>query len=1146
MESRPAARSSRTARWLFAALILLNIGGGVYFLAPQTVGNQIRRHLQARLQAHYPHLNVRIAAGRVDKNGVLILDGVAFDARPESESGEARPILRIARLTVLSDMQLDRMLDASLPIRPLKMVADGLVADLWQDAEGKWSPELLWPPLVVEDYCPKVHLRDARIRLHAAGVSRPLELDHINVKLERTGDSPLTGAVGPEGLEPNSQPAVVAARPRPFQGRFAITAEGTFVDQMRLVGEVKHGNVSLQGEAAGLRIDPLLVRQLPFVTPQRQEQLAGLSLLSDVQWSIAGPLPAASTPPAEMPATAAAGTAEQAAEPADLPLTFTANWAVRDGRFDHASLPQPLEKLSGRIAMHAGGTEVQWAQAQFGDAALRLSATIDGWHEAADIRGRLSAGGLLVNERLARKLPPAAGKAWDTIRPTGPIDLDLQLARLGGVWVTQGTAELQGVDVQLSRFPYPVSQLIGKLQFNDSTAWSEGLSGRIGGQRLSIAFEESLPGHSGSSWLQLAADGPVPIDAPLLAALTPYGESTSALEEFIRSLSPSGSIHLVAARFDHDDRGQPRKSLDLRVSGGSLRYKAFPYPLYEVRGQITVHDDWVRLIGFQASNSDNARIRCEGSFLGMPDDAPHPTDGQWQLALRFRGRDLPLDESLRAALAEGSRQIWDSLSPTGVLDQIEVTVHHAESWQEPRLTIAAHQHPRPTIDNRTVSLRPADIPYRLDLIEGAVRFDGDKVIIDALDCRHDSTRIAADGNCDRTASGQWRLDLNIHSGSRLHPDAELIASLPAEVRGTFQRLQLRGPLSARGTVSVMLPDERHLDPTVDWAVTLQLEGNRIGDVGPVHDIRGEITMQGKRDSAAVVADGVVQIDSMHIESQQLTAIQGPFAIRDDRLLLGESLVLASASAGRPRGLRGDAGRLGGDGGAGASQPIQGQLFGGQLALSGDVLLSDGAFDVVVSISDVDVATALLEIGQADSSVSGKAQGQLRLEGVVGAGHLLKGAGTAKLSEASLYQLPLLISVFNMLRVKPSESVAFTDGEARFSIDGDNLNFSELNLWGDLIALHGTGSINRSHELDLSFNTRVSPHNIWSHVARPFGDNQYTLWTLSVKGPVANPQIDRRAMESVGGTLERLLPGIADPAALPRPPRVGWLRDRIPR
>lgn len=1133
MESRSVARSSRSARWLLAALILLNIGGGIYFLAPQTVGNQIRRHLQARLQAHYPHLKVQIAAGRVAKDGVLILEGIQFDARPQGGTEPLRPILQIDRLTVVSDMQWDRVFDATMPIRPRKIMIDGLVADLWQDSDGRWSPEQLWPPLVVEDHCPRVQLRDARIRLHSPNQTRPLELDHINVVLERS-DHPAVAATADQGVVKAETPAPAVSRP--FNGRFMITAEGTFVDKVRLAGEVAAGQLSLRGDAAGLRIDPQVVRQLPFVTAERQEHLAGLSLLSDVQWSVAGPLSSLATWTSPAPAAATD------AVPPENQLNFTVNWAVRDGRFDHASLPQPLEKLSARIAMHAGGVDVQWAQAQFGDAALRLSATIEGWHETAAIRGRLSANGLLVNERLARKLPPSVGEAWDKLRPTGPIDLDLQMARLGGVWVTQGMAELQGVDVQLSRFPYPVSQLIGKLHFNDSTAWSEGLSGRIGGQRLSVAFEESLPGHHGATWLQLAADGPVPIDSPLLAALTPYGEPTSPLEEFVRSLSPSGSIHLVAARFDRDERGNPRKSLDLRVSGGALRYKEFPYPLYEVRGQITVHDNWVRLIGFQASNSDNARIRCEGSFLGMPDDAPHPTDGKWQLALRFQGRDLPLDESLRAALSENSRQIWDSLSPTGVLDQIEVTVHHADNWKEPRLTIAAHQHPRPTIDNRTVSLRAAEVPYRLDLIEGAVRFDGNKVIIDGLDCRHDSTRIAADGSCDRTANGQWRLDLNIHSGSRLHPDAELIASLPAEVRGTFQRLQLRGPLSARGTVSVMLPDERHLDPIVDWAVTLQLEGNRIGDVGPVHDIRGEISMQGKRDSAAVVADGVVQIDSMHIESQQITAIQGPFAIRDDRLLLGESLVLASTT-----GIRTPVLRSGGPvEGAVNSRPIQGNLFGGQLTLSGDVVLSDGAFDVVLSAHEVDVATALLEIGQPDSSVSGKAQGQLRLEGVVGAAHLLKGSGTAKLSEASLYQLPLLISVFNMLRVKPSESVAFTDGEARFSIDGDNVTFNELNLWGDLIALHGTGTLNRSHEMNLSFNTRVSPHNIWSHVARPFGDNQYTLWTLSVKGPVSNPQIERRAMETVGGTIERLLPGIAAPGANPAPPRVGWLRERISR
>jgi hypothetical protein len=394
------------------------------------------------------------------------------------------------------------------------------------------------------------------------------------------------------------------------------------------------------------------------------------------------------------------------------------------------------------------------------------------------------------------------------------------------------------------------------------------------------------------------------------------------------------------------------------------------------------------------------------------------------------------------------------------------------------------------------------------------------------------------------------MDLNIHSGSRLHPDPELIGSLPSEVRGTFQKLQLRGPLSARGNVGVLLPDTRHPDPTVDWNVNFQLEGNRIGDVGPVRDLRGEITMRGLRDSNAVVADGMIRIDSMHIENQQITSITGPYGIRDDRLYLGEAMMQLTDKHATAR-TRGGNLRPGESLTRGLDPlkpiPIQGKVFNGLASLSGDVLLSDGAFDVVVSIVDADVAKMLVDIGQADSNVKGVAQGQVRLEGVVGAPHLLKGAGSASLSQANLYQLPLLISVFNMLRVKPSESVAFTDGTARFSIYGDNVSFSELKLWGDLIQLDGTGTMNRSHEVDLSFNTRVSPQNIWSVVTDSFGESNYTLMTLYVRGPLENAQVERRAMDAVGGTLERLMPGISE-LSEPAPvrSRISRIRERFAR
>ena len=43
--------------------------------------------------------------------------------------------------------------------------------------------------------------------------------------------------------------------------------------------------------------------------------------------------------------------------------------------------------------------------------------------------------------------------------------------------------------------------------------------------------------------------------------------------------------------------------------------------------------------------------------------------------------------------------------------------------------------------------------------------------------------------------------------------------------------------------------------------------------------------------------------------------------------------------------------------------------------------------------------------------------------------------------------------------------------------------------------------------------------------RPFGDNQYTLWTISVKGPLSDPVIERRTLNTVNDTIERLFPGM---------------------
>ncbi len=1120
MAAESAPSSPRRSRWTLVALIIALTFAFVLVWLPQTAGEQARRSLLAKLREHYPGLQIDIGWGRLVSGVGVVFEDVRID-RPADANGPARPILRMDRLVVEThwhtDQAASRLSDGELPLVAKRVVAHGVEIDLFyeshesggsgQEGRGVWSMERLWPPPRMGPACPRIEISRGRVRVHPDTAANP----------------PPRFSTGNAMVSPMSRPSshpvqwhdlnlVVNIPPidDPDQAthEFSLDGAGELVDHLRIRGTHRAGTLVLVGAATGVRTDPTMMSRMPSPLTRYVAPLAGLTARGDLSGKcVIGP---------------------------SVRPRWEAKWVAHDGILSHPSLAQSIQGLRGVVRLSDRGARIETVQATIGESICRLSGVMEGWEADADLQGRVVATDLMLGDQFTNLLPPAARQALDELKPAGRIHLDSRLDRRGGIWRADAVVDLLGVDVRPAAFPYPISQLVGKLHFRDSQIWSERLSGRVANQRVSAAFQKAvrLPA-KGPGWIEIACEGPIPIDATFLAALTARGEKLSSLERVVRSLGPRGEVHLVSGRFAVDDLGQKSHCLDLRVAGGSVRYDPFPYPLHQIQGRLDVDEKSVRFIDFRGKSSNNATVLCEGIFekpVAHRGSSGHGSSARpWQLSLSFRASEVPLDETLRAALVESSRSIWDELSPTGVLDEMDVHVLHDQSREHPKIEIAARQRERPVLDSRTLSLRPTTMPYRIDVISGAAHFDGSEVIIESLNGRHDASRVSADGRCAPTADGRWKLDLNLRSGSRLHCDSEWIGSLPAQVRGSFQRLQLRGPLSVRGTTSLLLPDARHPEPMIAWGLTLQLEGNRIGDVGPVHDLRGEIAIQGRRDGAGVVADGLVSIDSVHVGDQQITAIKGPFAIRDDRLFLGETLTLVD--------------ELGGVSSEGPmpAPPLQGKLFGGIITLSGDMLLSDGNFDVTFAVQQADVATLLADLGQLPSGISGKVEGRVRLEGTFGLPHLLKGNGSAVLSQANVYQLPVLIQFFNLLRIKPSEAVAFTHGDARFSIYGDSVTFSQLQLWGDLIAVHGTGTMIRGKEIDLSFNTRVSPQNEWDRLVRTFGDHQYTLWTINVKGSLANPAIERRALDAVNDTLERMFPGIADP--MPPRTRLGRLGKR---
>lgn len=1061
-------------RWMATLGVVVLLLLCARLLLPDAVGEQVRRSFLKVLQDHYRGLSVSIASGRYEPNVGVILSGIAIrDARLPTD---ARPLIQIDRLVIETELGLERLGEGEAPLLARRVIIDGAELNVWPEANGHWSTEKLWPLPQMGPGCPLVLASDGRFRLCRDW--RPqnpmIELQEISLAVRQ----PATG--GAAGSK-----------------QITLKGNGGFVESLGISAAIgADGNVAANLSAKRLSLDRLVFARLPPELRNRLAPALGLSAIVDVDARFSG----------------------TAADPMQ-------HWATRctihSGRFEHPQLPLSIEQLSGVLAADPTGVKIEQATYTIDGAMCHTSGIVSGLAWPCPVALRVDADNLMLDRRIVPLLPEEGRVVWERLQPNGRVDVRGNVQFDGGRWNFDTDIQCHGLAVEIDEFPYPLRQVTGVVRYRNRIATTERLTCRAGDAQLGCSFRLAPPGSNEEHFINIEADNPLPIDETLLSALTPRGEPTGKLEHFIRSLSPGGSVQLLAARLGRDAAGQPTKRLDLEILGGRLRYEGFPYPLYEVRGRIWVDDQVVRLSHFQAQNNGGASIQCEGVWLPPPashaapaangapaadramagPNAAPPSKGSGKLDLTFRGFGIPLDDGLRTALPPSARQTWDTLAPSGVLEYLEVNLVDGPQPGPPRLTVVAQQYGNSGVARRDVSVTPVTLPYRLHISRGTVRLDGDRITIRDLDGYHGPSRLSAEGQCHRRDDGRWQLDLNLLTGSRLRPDSELIEALPSEIRGSFVKLQLREPVSLRGTTQLILPSPEQPQPVFSWDVRLQLEGNRIGDDGPVHDIRGEILVRGSAGPETATADGSIRIDSMHIDDLQLTEIEGPFSIRGPRLQIGVPALENPAQV----------------------IPIRGRLFGGILEMRGEMALSTGQFGVDITLEQADVGLLLADLNQTHAALTGVFAGQVHLEGIMGAANLLRGVGAAEVSHTNLYQLPLIVHVFNQLRLTPAEDVAFTDGTTDFTIDGDLLTLSELQLWGDLVALQGGGTINSRHELDLTFNTRVSPQNVWSRLVRPLSSQKYTLWTINVLGPLADPKIERRALDAVGETLERMFP-----------------------
>jgi len=334
----------------------------------------------------------------------------------------------------------------------------------------------------------------------------------------------------------------------------------------------------------------------------------------------------------------------------DIDVDFR-NASARYEKFDY-----PLEALTGRLEITGEKMVLTDVRARRGSSFVRLDG--EGIHrgpQAGTTNLEIAAEDLPIDDVLINALPADAREGLAELDLTGLADVRGRLYRHAGETLAYDlTAQIHDAAVRPEVFPYPLENLTarvhltpGHIEIEELTSWHEGsqvtATGSIErgdrGNRLRLNVRSDA----------LALTDDVRTALPL------------HLQEVWDSLKPRGRVKLEMEIDDDRTLEPPIRSTRtvIEALGNRVRYAAFPLPLQEVRGRITIAGGTVELAGVTARH-ETAHLAFDGTIT---------REGSARVGtLRVSVKDMPFSESLRQAVPWRIRRAWNGIRPAGTFD----------------------------------------------------------------------------------------------------------------------------------------------------------------------------------------------------------------------------------------------------------------------------------------------------------------------------------------------------------------------------------------------------------------------------------------------------------------------------------------------
>jgi len=772
----------------------------------------------------------------------------------------------------------------------------------------------------------------------------------------------------------------------------------------------------------------------------------------------------------------------------DQPITVKhALVTARGGTSTCRFFPYTFHEVTGRIEYTPEDLRIVDLHGVRGGGEATVNAWLDAPTLAAEKHVDVTARGIEVDGALLAALPSRFRAVAADFHPGGQVDAQVTLRQpevprgTRPKWTTATTISLRGVRMQYDRFPYPLENLTGTLTVDGDRLTLQNITGQAEGGRISadgaVHFERDSVSHVS---LKLRAES-TPLDGKLLEALP------ASFRKPLQELQVRGTIDVDAdLLLDPSLPGNVRYQATVTVRDGAVKPAPFPVEISEVGGDLELKPGYVGIRKL-TGRYGKADLTAQGS-IQMDSDPP-------SVELTIASKGLLLDEAFRKALPADLRTSLGEWRLNGPIDT-QTVFRRGHTDDEADLVTT-------DVSLRRVRVTHPRLGAPWEEVEGRLRLDSAGLSVEGMDGRWGTAMVHGEGQWLRQGeqqAGEWKL-----SAIGLTLDKSVRHWLPPAAAALWDKL------NPSGQVDVFL-DQLHVPATTDGApAPIQVKGYvELRDValrGPTTPLRLSGSLSGtgsiSEGSAGTSLDGRAVLSTLEWGMHRFHSLSAEWSLA--RMQRGEGVLTFPS--------------------------VTGQLYGGSLSGKIDLQFDDGAasFDASAMIRGMQLQPFIIteRAARKDTEpapdVRGTVNADVYVSGPVGDVTPRRGGGRIEIVDGHLYRLPILLAILNVLNLSMPQDDALAEARAEFFLVGDRLQFQEIVLRGDSLALTGSGTMTLTdravdwHLVNVGTKT-------WARIpvlAEFMEGASRELVEVRVTGPLSQPQVRARSFGALRDEFNRL-------------------------